>query len=87
MLIGQTPIFLGCKTWQHGRGRVPGMNRSNASEKIDSFPGRLAFFATLCYFSVRFVWKYYVYFLYKSLDHSSLFVIGNVNCSSVYLID
>ena len=27
------------------------MNRPNASEKIDSFPGRLAFFVTLCYFS------------------------------------
>ena len=27
------------------------MTRSNASEKIDSFPGRLAFFTTLFFFS------------------------------------
>ena len=27
------------------------MNRPNASEKIDSFPGRLLFSSHLCYFS------------------------------------
>ena len=30
----------------------------NAPEKIDSFPGRLSFFATFLLFFVRFVWCY-----------------------------
>lgn len=34
----------------HGRGRVPGMNRSNASEKINPFPGRLLFFGAFVLF-------------------------------------
>lgn len=36
---------------EHGRGRVPGMNRSNASEKIEPFSGRLSFSLHFCYFS------------------------------------
>ena len=35
----------------HGRGRVRGMNRSSASEKIEPFSGRLSFSLHFCYFS------------------------------------
>ena len=43
---------------QPARGQVPGMNRPNASEKIGSFSGRLAFFAVFVLFFVCFVWLY-----------------------------
>lgn len=51
-----------------GRGRVRGMNawqgtgtwheQAYASEKIDSFPGRLVFFDAFLLFFVCFVWWY-----------------------------
>ena len=37
---------------KHGRGRVPGMNRSNASEKIYSFRGVWRF--ELCYLKMLY---------------------------------
>lgn len=41
---------------QSARGQVPGMNRPNASEKVDPFPGRLVFFDAFLLFFVCFVW-------------------------------
>ena len=45
MIPGFTQLYMAGDI--HGRGQVPGMNRPNASEKIEPFPWRLSFRAML----------------------------------------